>query len=327
MLGGLPWFHDERVLVGRENAEDAGVYRVSDDLALVQTVDFFTPIVDDPYDFGRVAAANALSDIYAMGAVPMTALNIVGFPVDKLDLSVLHEILRGAADKCVEAEVAVMGGHSIDDVEPKFGMAVTGRVHPERLLRNTGARPGDRLVLTKPLGTGILATALKQGKLTAEEAREMVELMATLNRGAGEAALEVGVHGATDVTGFGLLGHLYEMASGSGLEAEIWMDRVPLLLEDRLRSLGRDGVVPGGSRKNLRFIRDCAEFDPALAAEEPQILADAQTSGGLLLAVAPERVEALLDALGGKETPAAAVVGRMGEGCAGTIRVLPGMPA
>jgi len=210
----------------------------------VQTVDFFTPVVDDPFDFGRVAAANALSDVYAMGGDPFMALNIVGFPAGTLDLDVLHRILRGAAEVCVEAEVAVVGGHSIDDPEPKFGLSVTGRVHPDRMLLNSAARDGDLLVLTKPLGMGILTTGIKGGRLTEEEIRSAVDQMATLNRGAAEVAREAGLTAATDVTGYGLLGHLHEMAAGSGLTAEIWAEEVPVLLEDRVRAL----IEPRGPR-------------------------------------------------------------------------------
>lgn len=321
MLGGLPHASDPNVLVGYEKADDAGVYRLSDDLALVQTVDYFTPVVDDPYDFGAVAAANALSDVYAMGAEPFMALNIVGFPVNDLPLGVLREILRGGADICVEAGVSVVGGHSIDDPEPKFGLAVTGRVHPRRILRNDTARAGDVLVLTKPLGIGILTTAIKRDLLGDEETRQVVALMTTLNRAASEAAREVGVTAATDVTGFGLLGHLLEMARGSGLRAVIGFDAVPLLT-DRVLALAGEGVVPGGSRKNLAYVSGFADVDPALSAGERTVLADAQTSGGLLLAVAPERVGDLVEALRARKVPAAAVVGRLEDGPPGTLRIV-----
>jgi selenide,water dikinase len=277
--------------------------------------------VDDPYDFGRVAAANALSDVYAMGGVPFLALNIVGFPIDDLGPDVLKQILRGAADKCVEAEVAVVGGHSIDDKEPKFGLAVTGRVHPDRILRNIGARAGDLLVLTKPLGVGILTTGIKRGKVEPGLVKAVVEQMAVLNRGAGEAAVEVGVRAATDVTGYGLLGHLYEMAAGSGLSAEMYAKAVPVLAEATVRELAAARVVPGGSWKNLAFLESWAAFDEGLDETDRILLADAQTSGGLLLAVAPERAADLLAALRAKGVPAAEVVGRFTEDGPGRLHI------
>lgn len=308
------------MLVGSETADDAGVYRLSDDLAIVQTVDYFTPVVDDPYDFGSVAAANALSDVYAMGAEPFMALNIVGFPATELDLGILHDILRGGADKCVEVGVSVVGGHSIDDKEPKFGMAVTGRVHPDRMLTNAGGKAGDLLVLTKPLGIGILTTAIKRDKLSENEVTELVALMAAVNRDASKAALEVDAHAATDVTGFGLLGHLHELASSSGLAAELWAGNVPFA-SDRVRALVAEKMVPGGSKKNLEYVSQYAEFSSDLAAEDPILLADAQTSGGLLLAVPEESAQTLVARLEEFKTPAAAIVGRLGSGEPGTLQV------
>jgi selenide,water dikinase len=326
VLGGLPSFTDPNVLVGSDTSDDAGVYRVNSDLALVQTVDYFTPVVDDPYDFGTVAAANALSDIYAMGAEPFMALNIVGFPAKELPLSMLHDILRGGADKCIEAGVSVVGGHSIDDKEPKFGMAVTGRVHPDRILTNQNGKPGDMLVLTKPLGIGILTTAIKRGKLSQNEITETVSLMAALNRDAAEAAREAGVVAATDITGFGFLGHLHELAMNSGLTAEIWMNGVPFLSE-RVRVLAAEGIVPRGSRSNLAYSTPHTTFDDGLGEEDPIMLADAQTSGGLLLAVSEDRVDDLVGALQERGTPSAAVVGRLSEGDPGAIRVRVSRPA
>lgn len=287
----------------------------------MQTVDFFTPVVDDPYDFGAVAAANALSDIYAMGAEPFLALNIVGFPADGLDMGILHDILRGAGDKCVEAKVAVVGGHSIDDKEPKFGLAVTGRVHPERLWLNRGGKPGDVLVLTKPLGIGILTTALKRNLITREETSAVVAQMAALNRSAMEAAREVEVNGVTDVTGFGLLGHLYEMAVASGVEAEIDADAVPVLLKGRVRELAQAKVVPGGSNKNLAFAMPHTTFSDNVDETTRVILADAQTSGGLLLSLPKEKAGALVAGLTARGTFAAAIIGRLRSGEAGRIHV------
>jgi selenide,water dikinase len=318
---------DPRVLVGTETSDDAGVYLVAEGLALVQTVDYFTPVVDDPYDFGRVAAANALSDVYAMGAEPFMALNLVGFPTGILPLSVLQDILRGGAAVCGEAGVAVVGGHSIDDPEPKFGLAVTGRARPEDIWLNRTARDGDLLVLTKPLGIGILTTAIKRGRLSPEEIRAAVDLMTTLNRDAADAAREVGVHAATDVSGYGLLGHLHEMAHGSGLEAEVWAGEVPFL-SARVRELAAEGVVPGGSKRNLQFVVEKgAVFEAGLAPEEEILLADAQTSGGLLLAVGEDRAPSLVAALRARKTPAAATVGRLRAGRPGVIRVLRNRPA
>jgi selenide,water dikinase len=327
VLGGLPRFDDPNVLAGSDLAEDAGVYRVSGDLALVQTLDFFTPVVDDPFDFGRVAAANALSDVYAMGAAPFMALNIVGFPAATLDLQILHRILRGAAEVCLGAEVAVVGGHSIDDPEPKFGLAVTGRVHPDRLWLNSSARAGDLLVLTKPLGIGILTTGIKQGRLNEAEVRRAVDQMAALNRPAAEAGREAGITAATDVTGYGLLGHLHEMAAGSGLSGEVWMEEVPVLLEPRVRELIPAGAVPGGSRKNLAYAEPHLEAAGSLTEADRLILADAQTSGGLLLAVSPERCDQLTAGLRARGTAAAAVVGRLEPGPPGRLRLSERRPA
>jgi selenide,water dikinase len=288
----------------------------------VQTVDFFTPVVDDPYDFGAVAAANALSDVYAMGAEPFVALNIVGFPANGLDMGILHDILRGAADKCIEAKVAVVGGHSIDDKEPKFGLAVTGRVHPRRVWLNSGGKPGDVLVLTKPLGIGILTTALKRDLITREETAAAVAQMAALNRSAMEAAREVGVNGSTDVTGYGLLGHLYEMAIASGVEAEIDAQAVPVLLHERVRQLAEAKVVPGGSSKNLAFAMPHTSFADDVDESTRVILADAQTSGGLLLSLPQERVDALVAGLKARGTLAAAIIGRLQAGEPGRIHVV-----
>ena len=309
------------MLVGTETSDDAGVYLIADGLAIVQTVDYFTPVVDDPYDFGRVAAANALSDIYAMGAEPFMALNLVGFPAGKLSFDILHQILKGGADVCQEANVAVVGGHSIDDPEPKFGLAVTGRARPEDLWLNRTAKDGDFIVLTKPLGIGILTTAIKRGKLDAGEIKAAVDQMATLNRSAAKAAREIGVHAATDVSGYGLLGHLYEMAAGSCLEAEVWANDVPFL-SSRVRTLAEEGVVPGGTRKNLKFMLDQGvTFEDGISESEQIMLADAQTSGGLLLAVEESRVAPMIAALRKERAPGAAVVGRLQNGRGGSIHV------
>jgi selenide,water dikinase len=274
--------------------DDAAVYRLGDDLAIVQTVDVFTPVVDDPYHYGAISAANALSDVYAMGGRPILALNIVGFPRGKLPLTVLEDILRGGSDKTREAGVLIAGGHSIDDPEPKYGLAVTGLVHPDRVVRNVGARPGDQLVLTKPLGIGIITTGIKQEKTSAAAADEAVRIMERLNRDAADAMVEIGVHAATDVTGFGLLGHLYEMTSGSRVRARLRYSRIPVI--DEARTLVRRGAVAAGTARNYEYLTSRVDFD---GLDEPDriILCDAQTSGGLLIAVSPARVDALEAAL------------------------------
>ena len=269
---------------------------MSDELALVQTVDFFAPIVDDPYLFGQIAAANALSDVYAMGGEPLTALNIVGFPVGKLPLEVLTEILRGGQDKVHEAGALVVGGHSIIDEELKFGLSVTGRVHPQRLLTNAAAVPGDRLVLTKPLGTGILATAAKTGKLGDAERRTMEASMCTLNRTASRAALGLGVRCATDITGFGLLGHASHIARASGVTLIIHVARLPLLPGAREAWLG--GTRTGGAERNEEYLRGRVQWGTAADADRA-VLIDPQTSGGLLVAVPAERVEEYLTSVPG----------------------------
>ena len=282
------------LLVGIDGADDAGVYRLSDDLALVQSVDFFTPIVDEAYDWGRIAAANALSDIYAMGGRPLTALHVVGWPRDTLPLDRLGDVLEGAADVLEKAACTLLGGHTVDDPEPKFGMAVTGLVHPDDMITNDSARPGDRIVLTKPIGTGIISTAIKRRKASEVERDAVVESMAALNAGGATAMRRIGVRAATDVTGFGLLGHLGEMMRASELSARVHMSAVPLL--PGVRALAEAGLIAGGTRRNLksaaRFtsFRDLDEIDQI-------ILADAQTSGGLLIAVEAPLEAALLQAL------------------------------
>ncbi len=279
--------------MGHETYDDAAVYALSPTEAVVETVDFFTPVVDDPYWFGRIAAANALSDIWAMGARPLFALNLVGFPVGKLPLDTLSEILRGGADAAAEAGAPILGGHSIDDPEPKYGLAVTGVVDPRKVLRNGGAAPGDRLLLTKPLGSGIATTAIKRGIASPDLVERVTGLMARLNRAAGEILAASGaVRALTDVTGFGLLGHALEMARGSKAALRIEAARVPVL--EGVRPLAEKDVLPGGSRANLDWVRPHVRFGAAVDAVQQRILADAQTNGGLLAAVAPERAEGLL---------------------------------
>ena len=308
------------MLVGHATSDDAAVYRLSDEQALVATVDYFTPIVDDPYDFGRIAAANALSDVYAMGARPLYALAICGFPRDQLGTGVLERILRGGVDKAAEAGIPVVGGHSIDDAEPKYGLAVTGIVNPDRIVRNVGARVGDRLFLTKPLGAGIVSTAIKRGLAESSVVRRAVEVMATLNRDASEAMLAVGPSAATDVTGFGLLGHLREMTSGSGVAARLRAGAVPV--QDGVRELAEQDVVPGGTKRNHAGLEGVVRWAPEIDQAEQLVLADAQTSGGLLIAVPAERAEALRGALERAGTPSAAEIGQIVPGD-GWIEVVP----
>ncbi len=318
MLHQLPKIDDPNVIVGTALPDDAGVYRLRADLALAQSVDVFTPVVDDPYDYGRIAAANSLSDLYAMGARPILALNVIGFPVNKLPLSIMADILRGGAEKAHEAGVVVLGGHTIDDEEPKYGLAVTGIVQPDRVISNVGAKPGDFLVLTKPLGTGTITTALKQKKAHPDHVAEAVEIMATLNAGAMEAMLEVGVHACTDITGYGLLGHLHELLLASGVAAEVQVERVPIM--DAAWGYAEQDIFPGGSRSNRIYLEGnkLVHWD-GLDRTRQLLLCDAQTSGGLLMAVAPDKVDALVRALKARQTPAAAVIGRIIEGEAGHI--------
>ncbi|MBN2565329.1 MAG: selenide, water dikinase SelD [Candidatus Eisenbacteria bacterium] len=307
VLRSLPVRPDDAVIVGNESADDAAVYRLTDDIAIVQTVDFFTPVVDDPYLFGAVSAANSLSDVYAMGGRPLFALNIVGFPDKRLPESVLQEILRGAADKAAEAGISIVGGHTVEDTEPKFGLAVTGLVHPDHVLTNAGARPGDALVLTKPLGLGIVATAVKNGTAPDGAAEEAASIMAELNRAAAEAMLAAGAHGATDVTGFGLLGHLHEMAKASGVDVRLNASAVPVI--EAARSLAAAGAVPGGTLNNLSFVEPHVDFNERVSRTDRLLLADAQTSGGLLIALPASSAEGLLDDLRERGITSAALIG------------------
>lgn len=288
-------------------------------MALVQTVDIFTPIVDDPYWFGAIAAANALSDVYAMGGTPRLALNFAGFPRAKLPLDVLGEILRGGSDKCAEAGVTIIGGHTIDDPEPKYGLAVTGFVHPDRVITNAAARPGDRLVLTKPLGLGIITTALKQGTATQPVIDEAVRIMAALNRPAAEAMTAVGVSAATDITGFGLLGHLAEMTRGSGVAARVRLRDVPIL--EAAWPLVRARAIPGGTERNRESLRDTVSWD-GVGGDAQILLCDAQTSGGLLIAVPEERCDTLVEVLKAGGLPVAAVIGEITGPGRGEITVV-----
>lgn len=306
---------DPALLVGLDAPDDAAVYRITDEIAIVQTVDFFTPIVDDPYSWGRIAAANALSDVYAMGGRPITALNLIGWP-RSLDFEILGRVIDGAGDTCEEAGVSIVGGHSVDDPEPKFGLAVTGTVHPDRIVRKTGAAPGSLLVLTKPLGMGIISSGIKEGKTSDETARVAIDVMARLNADASDAMIEIGVVAATDVTGFGLIGHLLGML-GDGLDASLDFEAIPVLNE--AFDLAAQGVLPGGSKRNYGSMKervDLGDLNEAATA----VLFDAQTSGGLLIAVRPDRIEALLGSLDTRGVNGA-VIGAVGAGT-GRIEVV-----
>jgi selenide,water dikinase len=307
LLASVPARKDPNVLVGFGTSDDAGVYKLRDDLALVQTVDFFTPIVDDPFDFGRIAAANALSDVYAMGATPVTALNLVAFPLEQLGGEVLSAILRGGASIAEQAGVAIIGGHSIDDREPKYGLAVTGVVDPRSVLTNADGRVGDALVLTKPLGAGAVSTALKRG-LEAPLA-EAVRVMTGLNRDASLAAREAGAHALTDVTGFGLLGHLHELALASGLAAEVDAASVPVI-EGVLKLLAGGDAISGGTRRNREYAASFATFAASVPEAQRWLVCDAMTSGGLLAAV-PDPA-----------SMPGTVIGRLVQGAPGTIRLV-----
>ncbi len=285
------------------------MYQIDDEKALVCTLDFFTPIVDDPYYFGQIAAANALSDIYVMGATPILALNIVGFPRQGLDKKILKEILRGGYEKVKESGAVLAGGHSLNDPEIKYGLSVVGIVHPKKLITNQGARPGDKLLLTKPLGTGIIATAIKGGLASEKAYKRAVELMASLNKAASEAMQSVGVHAATDITGFGLLGHALELAQASGVSLCLEASKIPLLRE--ALEYARLGLVPAGDLENKKFCQNIVQVDPKIDPFVLELLYDAQTSGGLLIAVAPEKASLLWEELLKRGVIEAAIIGEV----------------
>lgn len=309
VLRDLPRFDDPNLLVGADHFDDAGVYRLDDATALVTTLDFFPPLVDDPFTFGQIAAANSLSDMYAMGARPLTVLNIVGYPDKQLPAEPLGALLRGGAERVKAAGAVVAGGHSVRDAEVKFGLSVTGVVHPDRMFTNDGARAGDVLVLTKPIGSGVLTSAAKSNKIAESELAEAIEVMIDLNAGAAEAALEVGARGVTDITGFGLIGHAFELADASGVSIELMADRVPLLAQTI--DLARQNIVTRAHKSNLEHLGGrfaTRGVDETLVA----VLADAQTSGGLLIAVAEDRADELVHKLRQRRTKSAHVVGRVG---------------
>jgi selenide,water dikinase len=299
-------------MVGFSTSDDAAVYRLTSKLAVVETVDFFPPVVDDPFQFGAIAAANSLSDIYAMGARPLFALNLVGFPKE-LPLSILSEILAGGQSKAVEAGIPILGGHSVQDPEPKYGMAVTGVVHPKRVLTNAGAKPGDVLILTKPLGSGIATTAIKRGVASEDLIKRVIGIMSALNRAGGEvfASGKFRVNALTDVTGFGLLGHLLEMMKGAKARARLNLERIPII--EGVPALAEQGVVPGGSKANLEHVRKHVRFPKGLPENIQWVLADAQTNGGLLACVPARDVRKALTALE-KKRVSAALIGEVASG-------------
>lgn len=300
---------DPHLLVGVEHSDDGSIYKLTETIALVQTVDFFTPIVDDPYMFGQIAAANSLSDVYAMGGKPKTALNIVAYPIEQLGPEVLAKILQGSHDKVKEAGAVVAGGHSIDDAEPKFGLSVTGTVHPEKYYANVGARPGDVLVLTKPIGVGILTTALKKELLSAEETVQVTETMRTLNKYAAETLANYTPHAVTDVTGFGLLGHAYEMASGNEVSVVIEHDLVPMLAG--AKGYAEEGIVPGGSKANHEWLRDEVTYGIDVTEADELVLCDAITSGGLLISMPGEDAKSFIEDFKEEHDMEAVVIGEV----------------
>jgi len=302
-----------------ERVEDAGVYKLTDDLAIVQTVDFFTPIVDDPFSFGQIAVANSLSDVYAMGGKPLTAMNIVCFPSKTMDISILRKILEGGLDKIREAGVVLVGGHSVDDQELKYGLSVTGTIHPGKILRKEGSKPGDRLILTKPLGTGIISTAVKAGTASQETADMAARSMSTLNRKASEIMLEIGVNACTDITGFGLLGHAAEMIEETDMGMVIYAGSVPVF--PGTRELAATGMIPGGLYRNRDFRKSMVEFNPDVSEFQMDILFDPQTSGGLLISVPGEKASDLLKRLIQSGITEAAIIGEMSSEIKGKIVV------
>jgi len=310
---------DPNLIVGLDSADDAGVYKVTDDIAIIQTVDFFTPIVDDPYWFGQIAAANALSDVYAMGGVPKTAMNLVAFPIKEMDISVLRMIIQGGLDKMKEAGVVLVGGHSVEDKELKYGLSITGFIHPDRVLTKKDLKVGDRLILTKPLGTGIINTAIKGGLASVKIIEFVTGLMATLNRDAAEVMNDYPVNACTDITGFGILGHIAEMVADSKLGIEIQSDKIPIITE-AIEYAGM-GLVPAGAYKNREFREQMVDFAPSVDRLIQDILFDPQTSGGLLICVEKESADDLVDSLTKKGVINAVVIGEVLPEPAGKIMV------
>ena len=305
----MPLTSNPDVLRGMSELDDAGVYKLTDDIAIIQTVDFFTPVVDEPYAFGQIAAANALSDVYAMGGRPLTAMNIVCFPSKSLDISVLKDILRGGVDKMYEAEVTLVGGHTIDDPELKYGLSVTGIVHPQNLVSNSNAEVGDKLVLTKPLGTGIISTAIKAGEVAKETLAEITESMSALNKEAAELMIQLGTHACTDITGFGLLGHSCQIAQNSQVCIELNLASIPFFPE--AKGFSQKGLCPGGLYRNKDYYSNKVSFANTVPEYMQNILFDAQTSGGLLISLAPKAAELLVSKLRAPSTHSAAIIGEV----------------
>lgn len=320
ILKKLPIPNDPNILVGTQTSDDAAVYRINDETALVVTLDFFTPIADDPYEFGAIAAANALSDIYAMGATPLFGLNIVGFPSNRLPMSVLEKILKGAQDKAQEAGIFVIGGHTIEDTEPKYGMVVVGHVQPKKIWKNVGLQEGDVLIFTKPIGTGILSTALKRGLLDEAQKDMLISSMTKLNKNAAKVLQNYPVHACTDVTGFGLLGHLMEMVQGSKVTVEIKADNVPIL--DGALEFAAGNVIPGGTLSNMKYVEDIVEWNSNISQIQKVLLCDAQTSGGLLVAIPKRESQKVLKALHGSGVTRACMIGKVISGDSQLIKVI-----
>lgn len=318
-LANLPIVSDPKVIRGMEAMDNAGVYRLTDDLALIQSVDFFTPVVDDPYAFGQIAVVNALSDVYAMGGTPVTAMNLVCFPTESMEITILKDILRGGADKMLEAKVVLLGGHSIDDVELKYGLSVTATVHPEKLLTNSGARPGDKVILTKPLGAGIISTALKAGQASQSQIATITRSMLTLNDKASALMVEAGAHACTDITGFGFIGHVSHLAQNSGVGMNINLAALPAF--PGALELVRRGFCPGGLQRNREFYSGSAQFAPEVPSEAQDVLYDPQTSGGLFICVSPDKAEGLLGRLKAAGVSDAAIIGEVVSEPKGIITV------
>ncbi len=321
ILKDLPVSSNPAVLIGNNTSDDASVYKISEDTAIVQTVDFFTPVVDDPYQFGQIAAANSLSDIYAMGAKPLFALNIVGFPDNRLPESVLKDILRGASDKAKEAGIEILGGHTVEDTEPKFGMTVTATIHPEKIISNSGAQTGDVLILTKPIGTGIIATGVKRGITGNELAAKASEIMSQLNAKAAELMQKFPVNACTDITGFGLLGHLKEMTTASGVDAQIFYNQIPII--EGVKDLALADIIPGGTKNNLDFVKDYVHYDSHLSEIDQLIMNDAQTSGGLLISLPEKFQDDFIREYNLKGMETAVVIGKILDKGRGEINVVP----
>ncbi len=315
----MPLISDPNLIVGMEHAEDAGVYKLREDLAIVLSLDFFTPIVDDPYTFGQIAAANSLSDVYAMGGTPIAAMNIICFPIKTMDISILQEVLRGGLDKMREAGVLLVGGHSVDNNELKYGLSVAGTIHPQKVIRNTGARAGDTLILTKPLGTGIINTALKGAMADERSVAGSVECMTALNKTASELMTEMEVHACTDVTGFGLLGHACEMIEGEDVGMAVYTSKIPIL--PGTEEYAKMGLVPGGTIRNRDFRLPMIEHASEISDEKLLILFDAQTSGGLLISVPEAQAPVLLERLHQQGIKDAAIIGEVVEQPKGRITI------